>query len=228
MTSQDPQPTWSQVDDALSELLIDPDPSLDAALAASEHAGLPAIAVSANLGKFLSLLVQISGARRVLEIGTLGGYSTIWLARALPTDGFLLSLELLESHASVARENLERAGLDARVEIQVGAAAETLRERAASGEEPFDFVFLDADKEGYPEYLRGALALARPGTLIVADNIVRGGAVFDPEKTDPVLEGVRAFLADVSADSRLSAVGLQLVGTKGYDGFAIVRVTEAE
>ena len=226
MNPDDFQDIWSHVDEALGEALIGRDLLLDRALAASDEAGLPTIAVSPNLGKFLFLLAQISGARRVLEVGTLGGYSTIWLARALPADGYLLSLELLETHAAVARENVRAAGLDELVEIQVGPAAETMKQRAAAGEQPFDFVFLDADKEGYPEYLRAALALARPGTVIVADNIVRGGAVFDPDQRSPVLEGVRTFLADVAADPRLSAVGLQLVGSKGYDGFAVVRVEE--
>ena len=227
MTSDGMKATWVHVDEALADLLIEPDPDLDAALSVSEEAGLPAIAVSPNLGKFLALLVQISGARRVLEIGTLGGYSTIWLARALPAGGHLLSLELLESHAEVARRNLAVAGLSDVVEVRVGPASETLAALDAENTEHFDFIFIDADKEGYPQYLRGALALARPGTVIVADNIVRSGGVFDPDRTDPVLEGVRTFLADLSAEPRLSAAGLQIVGSKGYDGLAIARVEEA-
>lgn len=218
--------TWTAVDEALAELLVEPDSALDAALATSSHAGLPDIAVSPNLGKFLSLLVQISGARRVLEVGTLGGYSTIWLAKSLPAGGTVTTLELDEAHANVARGNLERAGLGDRVQIRVGLATDELSAMTNEGVEPFDFIFLDADKEGYPAYFAGGLALSRPGTLIVADNVVRDGAVFDAAQSTPVLEGVRTFLSDVAAEPRVEAVGLQMVGTKGYDGIAIARVVE--
>ena len=218
--------TWTVVDEALAELFIGSDADLDAALAASDEGGLPEIAVSANLGKFLSLLVEISGAKRVLEVGTLGGYSTIWLARALPPGGSLVSLELLDKHAEIAQQNLERAGLADRVEILVGSAGELLAGLVSSGCEPFDYVFLDADKENLSTYLEASLALSRPGTVIVADNVVRGGAVFDQDQSTPLLEGVRRFLELVSSHPRLSAVGLQLVGVKGYDGISIARVIE--
>jgi predicted O-methyltransferase YrrM len=187
---------------------------------------MPEIAVSANLGKLLCLLVQISGSERVLEIGTLGGYSTIWLARGLPAAGSIVSLELLDDHAAVARQNLARAGVSEMVDILIGPAADSLAELIAADATPFDFIFLDADKESYPVYLERALALSRPGTLIVADNVVRKGAVFDASQSDPILEGVRRFLSDVSDRPNLSAVGLQLVGAKGYDGIVIARVTE--
>ncbi len=219
-------PTWLAVDEALADLFVGPDETLDAVLESSAAAGMPEISVSANLGKLLSLLVQISGAIRVLEIGTLGGYSTVWLARGLPAEGSLVSLELREDHAKLARLNLERAGLGHVATVRVGAAAASLRDLIAEGAPPFDFIFLDADKESYPIYLEGALALSRPGTLIVADNIVRKGAVFDATQSTPVLEGIRTFLRDMSANPRLSGVGLQLVGSKGYDGIAIARVIE--
>lgn len=216
--------TWTAVDTALAELLLRPDERSVAALRASENAGLPPIAVSPNLGKLLTLLVQMCGAQRVLEIGTLGGYSTIFLARGIHAGGALVSLELREEHAAVARSNVADAGLSAIVEIRVGPAAESLAQMAADEVEPFDFVFIDADKEGYPDYLKGALALSRPGTVIVADNIVRDGAVFDADQDNNMLSGIRTFLANVAAEPRLSAVGLQLVGSKGYDGILIARV----
>ena len=216
---------WTAVDEALAAQLIKADEGLEAVLRASEEAGLPPIAVSPNLGRFLTLLVQMSGARRILEIGTLGGYSTIWLARGLPADGVLISLELMELHAEVARTNIGSAHLSAAVEIRVGPAKEGLAKLAAEGAEPFDFVFIDADKEGYSDYLAGALAVSRPGTVIVADNIVREGAVFDSTQSNSTLEGIRSFLDDVAASPHLSAVGLQLVGVKGYDGIVIARVT---
>lgn len=221
--SSDP---WLAADEALAELFVKPDAGLAEALVSSAEAGLPEIAVSPNLGKLLFLLVQISGAKRVLEIGTLGGYSTIWLARGLPPHGSLVSLELEERHAKVARRNLARTGLADIVSIEVGPATQSLAELIAAGAGPFDLIFIDADKENYPAYLEGALALSRPGSVIVADNVVREGAVFDAAQTNPVLEGIRTFLADVASNPRLSAVGLQLVGSKGYDGIAIVRVVD--
>jgi predicted O-methyltransferase YrrM len=217
---------WSSVDKALETLFVDSDDDLDAVRKTSAEAGLPDIAVSPNLGKFLSLLVAISGAKRVLEIGTLGGYSTIWLARSLPPGGTITTLELDETCASVAQQNLARAGLDHLAEIRVGPAADGLRDLASEGVEPFDLVFVDADKESYPTYLSGALALSRPGTVIIADNVVRDGAVFDAQQSDPDVDGLRDFLNDVSANPRLSAVGLQTVGSKGYDGIAIARVLD--
>jgi predicted O-methyltransferase YrrM len=217
-------PRWTQVDDYLVSLLSPSDEALAGALADSDAAGLPAIAVAPNQGKMLLLLAQISGARRILEIGTLGGYSTISLARALPLDGHLLTLELEAAHARVARINLDRAGLGTLVDVRVGPATESLRSLVAEGEEPFDFIFIDADKEGYPEYLELSLALARPGTVIVADNIVRNGEVVNPDSHDPRVQGVRLFLELTAADPRVSATALQTVGSKGYDGFALLVV----
>ncbi len=218
------QDLWTAVDEYLAGLLVEPDLDLDAALAANAEAGLPAISVSANHGKFLSLLVQISGSRTVLEIGTLGGYSTIWLARALPPDGVLITLELDRGRAEVARRNIERAGLSSIVQVRVGDALYTLERLTSEGAGPFGFVFIDADKVGYPDYLAAVLELSRPGTLIVADNVVRDGAVIDDSGDDPDVEGVRRFLEMCAADPRLSAVALQTVGTKGYDGLALARV----
>ena len=217
---------WTAVDDHLTTTLLGPDPDLDAALADSSAAGLPAINVAPNQGKLLSLLVRLSGSRRVLEVGTLGGYSTIWLARALPADGALVTLELEEHNAAVARANLERAGLGGRVEVRVGPAADTLAAMVAEGTEPFDFVFLDADKGGYPTYLERSLDLSHPGTVIVADNVVRAGAVIDPDTTDANALGVQRFLAAAGSDPRLDGTAVQTVGTKGHDGFALLVVTD--
>jgi predicted O-methyltransferase YrrM len=218
---------WSAVDAHLVDTLLPTDDVLEATLADSTEAGLPEIQVAANQGKLLSLLVRISGARRVLEVGTLGGYSTIWLARGLTADGTVVTLELEEHNASVARRNLQRAGLDDRVEVRVGPAADTLAAMVDEGTEPFDLVFLDADKGGYPTYLARALDLSRPGTVIVADNVVRGGAVIDADATDPNTVGVRRFLEAAAADPRLDGTAVQTVGTKGHDGFALLVVTDA-
>ena len=217
---------WTAVDRYLTDLLVPPDPALDAALVASEAAGLPAHQVSASEGKLLHLLARLVGARRILEIGTLVGYSTIWLARALPPDGRLVTLELDPRHADVARANLGRAGLGNVVDVRVGRAVESLRRLAADGSGPFDLVFIDADKETNPDYLAWALRLSRPGTVIVADNVVRGGAILDGASADPSVRGVRRFLELVAADPRLAATAIQTVGAKGWDGFAIALVTE--
>lgn len=211
---------WTDVDRFLTETLLPADPALDAALADSQAAGLPAINVAPNQGKLLMLLAQTAGARRILEIGTLGGYSTIWLARALPADGRLVTLEYSPKHAEVARRNIARAGFAAQVEVKVGAALETL----PSVEGPFDFIFLDADKTGYPDYFRWALKLARPGAVIVADNVVRAGKVADP-KGDANAEGVRRMMQLAAAEPRVSATAVQTVGSKGWDGFCLMRVT---
>jgi predicted O-methyltransferase YrrM len=216
--------TWDAVDDYLSELLVPADPALAAALADSRAAGLPEIAVAPNQGRLLELLARMCGARRILEIGTLGGYSAIWLARALPDGGRLTTLEYEPRHAEVARGNIARAGLADRVEVVVGAALDTLPELAAGGAGPFDLIFIDADKDNYPGYLDWSLRLSRPGTVLVADNVVRNGGVIEPDHTDPRVRGVREFLARVAAEPRLSATALQTVGTKGYDGFAIALV----
>jgi predicted O-methyltransferase YrrM len=216
--------TWVTVDDYLVALLSPPDEALTAALVDSDAAGLPPIAVAPNQGKMLELLAKATGARRILEIGTLGGYSTISLARALPADGALITLELEDKHALVARANIERAGLGDVVTIRVGPAADSLRSLVAQEEETFDFIFIDADKEGYPEYLELALALAHAGTLIVADNVVRNGEVANPGSTDERVLGVRLFLELAAADPRVSATAIQTVGSKGYDGFALLLV----
>lgn len=213
------QEAWSDVDRYITENLLGPDPALDAALADSDRAGLPAIAVAPPQGKLLMLLAQMAGARRILEVGTLGGYSTIWLARALPADGRLVTLEYEPHHAEVARRNLARAGLADRVEVKVGAAIDTLPKL----EGPFDFIFLDADKAGYPAYFEWSLKLSRPGTVIVADNVVREGRMLAP-RGEPNAEGVRRFYELVAACPRVTATAVQTVGAKGWDGFCLVRV----
>lgn len=214
------QKLWTDVDRYFGRL-IPPDPAAEAALEANRKAKLPAIDVTALQGMFLELLVRISSARRVLEIGTLGGYSTLWIARALPENGSMISLELEPRHAEVARANLKNAGVLGRVEIRVGHAVDSLRALDSSGTEPFDLIFIDADKSGYPDYLAWALKLARPGTLIVADNVVREGKVIDPNDPDPNVQGVRRFTDLVAAEPRLRSTVLQTVGSKGYDGFAL-------
>jgi predicted O-methyltransferase YrrM len=215
------QKVWAKVDRYFGDRLVQSDPAFDAALAANRKADLPAIDVTSLQGRFLELLVRISSARRVLEIGTLGGYSTLWLARALPPDGHIVSLELEPRHADVARENLRNAGVLGRVDIRVGPATKSLEALVAAGGAPFDFIFVDADKAGYPDYLGYSLKLSRPGTLIVADNVVRDGKVIEPDNPDPNIQGVRRFTDLISAEPRLSSTVLQTVGSKGYDGFAI-------
>ncbi|MCI4364693.1 MAG: O-methyltransferase [Thermoplasmata archaeon] len=217
-------PKWGEVDRFLAELFGPDDPALEGALRSSEAAGLPSIQVSAVQGRLLGLLARLVGARTILEIGTLGGYSTIWLARALPPGGRLTTLEIEPTHAQVERANLDRAGLSHLVDVVNGPARDSLARLVAEGRGPFDFVFLDADKPGYPEYLAGVLRLARPGTLLVADNVIRHGAVDDPHSTDPRVQGVRRFLELLAADPRLEATALQTVGSKGYDGWALARV----
>jgi predicted O-methyltransferase YrrM len=213
--------TWERVDEYVAERLIEPDPALTAALADSVAAGLPPIAVSAPQGKFLRLLARIHGARSVLEIGTLGGYSTIWLAGALPADGRLVSLEVDPEHAEVARRNVARAGFGDLVEILVGPALDTLPTLTG----PFDLVFIDADKRNNPGYVRQALRLTRPGGVIVVDNVVRDGRIVDAADTDPNVVGTRGAYDVLAAEPRLDATALQTVGLKGYDGFAIAVVS---
>jgi predicted O-methyltransferase YrrM len=214
--------TWTAVDDYLARLLIPADPALEGALRASAEAQLPAIAVSAPQGKLLHLLARLQGARRILEIGTLGGYSTIWLARALPPGGRVTSLEFDPKHAAVARQNLAQAGLSAMVDIRIGRAIDSLP--ALEREAPFDFVFVDADKPSTPDYFRWALKLTRPGGVIVVDNVVRGGAIVDPSGQDADVEGMRRFLAQLAQNPRASGTVIQTVGAKGYDGFALIVV----
>src|SRR5918997_87150 len=216
---------WTAVDRYFSDLLVSSDPALDEALAASAAAGLPAINVSPVQGKLLQLLARAIGARNVLEIGTLGGYSTIWLARALPDGGRLISLEADARHAEVARANIARAGLQAKVEIRLGMALDSLPGLAAERKEPFDFVFIDADKPNNAAYFEWALNLSRPGSIIVIDNVVRDGEVIDAESDSPTIRGVRHALERLAAEPRVSATAIQTVGTKGYDGFAIALVT---
>ena len=221
------QDRWTAVDRYVGELLVPSDPALDAALDASAAAGLPAHQVSPAQGKLLWLLARQLGARRVLEIGTLGGYSAIWLARALPPGGRLVTLEASPAHADVARANLARAGLADVVDLRVGRALETLPLLAAEGGPPFDLVFIDADKASNPQYFAWALALSRPGGLIVVDNVVRGGAVVDATSADPSVQGVRRMNELVAAEPRVSATVIQTVGSKGWDGFLIALVMDA-
>ena len=216
---------WADVDRYYCEKLIPADTALDAALADSAKAGLPAIHVSPNQGKFLHLLARMQNARRILEIGTLGGYSTIWMARALPLGGSLLTLEADARHAEVARVNIARAGLAGVVELRVGRAADTLAALVAAREEPFDFIFVDADKSGLPDYFDFALKLSRMGTAIVFDNVVREGEVIRADSTDSSVRGVRQLNEKLSASRRVSATVVQSVGVKGYDGFSLALVT---
>jgi predicted O-methyltransferase YrrM len=219
--------TWTRVDQYLAGELLAPDATLEGALEASEAAGLPSIAVSPTQGRLLQMLARLCGARHVLEIGTLGGYSTIWLARALPADGRLITLEADERHAAVARGNIARAGLDLIVEIRIGRALDALPVLAAESRPPFDLVFIDADKVNTPEYFTWALQLSRPGGVIVVDNVVRNGAVADASTTDVSVLGMRRFFDMVGKEPRVSATAVQTVGAKGYDGFAVMLVEEA-
>jgi predicted O-methyltransferase YrrM len=220
------QPTWTAVDTYFNELLIGSDPALDSTMQASSAAGLPAYAVSPSQGKLLFLLAQIQGARNILELGTLGGYSTIWLARALPPGGKLVTLEASTKHAEVARANIANAGLADRVELRVGAALETLSQLAAEGlGSPFDLIFIDADKENNPGYFAWALRLSRKGSVIIVDNVVRDGAVLDPSSTDPDIQGIRRLNEMLAAEPRVTSTAIQTVGSKGYDGFTLVLVT---
>ncbi|MBM7461342.1 O-methyltransferase [Rhodococcus coprophilus] len=213
---------WSATDTYLADFLVGDDPALDDALAANAAAGLRPIDVAPVQGKFLHLLARIRGARRVLEIGTLGGYSTIWLARAVGESGHVTTLEYEPRHAEVARGNLDRAGVGDRVDIRVGAALDTLPEL----EGPFDLVFIDADKENNSNYVREALRLSRPGTVIVVDNVVRAGAISDLDDDDPNARASRELVAVLAAEPRLDATALQTVGVKGWDGFALALVVE--
>jgi predicted O-methyltransferase YrrM len=220
------QRLWTAVDRYISDRLLPPDPALDAALEASAAAGLPAIAVSPNQGKLLYLLARIQGARSILELGTLGGFSTIWLARALPPGGRLLTLELDAKYAEVAGENLARAGLADLVELRVGPALEALPQLTAENRGPFDLIFIDADKQSIPEYFQWALRLARRGSVIVTDNVVRDGSLLDASSDDPRVLGTRRFHELLAGESRLSATTIQTVGLKGYDGFTLALVEQ--
>ncbi len=220
------QELFSSVDGYLVQKLLAPDPALAEALRANAAAGLPAIDVTPNQGKFLYLLAKLQRARQIMEVGTLGGYSTIWLARALPPEGRLITLELEAKHAEVARQNLVRAGVAARVQIKVGRAADSLAALQQERSGPFDFVFIDADKPSTLDYFRSALELCRPGALIVVDNVIRKGEIADAKSTDASVLGMRRFLEGLASEGRVEATGLQTVGAKGYDGFVVARVRD--
>jgi predicted O-methyltransferase YrrM len=216
--------TWTRVDGYVEDRLIARDPAMDAVLAASVAAALPAINVTATQGRFLQLLMRMSGARSVLEVGTLGGYSTIWLARALPVGGRVVTLEIDPRHAAVAKANFARAGVDNVIDLRLGPAQQNLAALVTEAGEPFDLIFIDADKESSAEYFACALDLSRRGTVIVVDNVVRDGAVADAGSTDPRVLGVRRFIDQLAAESKVSATIIQTVGSKGYDGFALAVV----
>jgi len=219
------QKLWTRMDRYINDLLVPSDHALEAELKSSKAAGLPQISVTPNQGKLLQILARSMKARRILEIGTLGGYSTIWLARALPKNGRLVTLEADPKHAKVARANIKRAGLSKVVEIRYGRAQETLPQLLRQHLGPFDLTFIDADKTGYPEYFIWALKLSHPGSLIIADNVVRDGAVANPRSKDPNVRAIRRFNKLLAAEPRVSATAIQTVGSKGYDGFAIALVT---
>jgi predicted O-methyltransferase YrrM len=220
------QETWSAVDHYVTDVLGLTDDVLESTQKACDDAGLPAIAVSVPQGKFLYQLARIRGARRILEIGTLGGYSTIWMARALPDDGKLITLEIDKKHADVARENIARAGFADRVEVRLGAAIAELPKLAAENDGAFDFVFIDADKPSIPDYFTWSLKMSRAGTVIVVDNVVREGAVIDSASEDAAVRGVRKLNDMLAREPRVTATTLQTVGTKGYDGFTLILVNE--
>jgi predicted O-methyltransferase YrrM len=217
---------WTAVDTYFNDLFIPTDAALENALQASTAAGLPQINVAPNQGKLLHILALTARATHILEIGTLGGYSTIWLARALPAGGKLITLEYSPKHAEVAQANIAEAGLSEQVEVRVGKAIESLPQIAEEGHPPFDLVFIDADKVSTPAYLEWALKLTQPGSLIIVDNVVRGGEVLDGESTDSNVQGIRSALTLLATHPRLTATALQVVGSKGYDGLVIVVVRE--
>ncbi|HEV3017953.1 MAG TPA: O-methyltransferase [Burkholderiaceae bacterium] len=219
------QQTWTAVDHYLDDVLVGHDAALDAALRESAEAALPPINVAPTQGKLLNLLARSIGARSILEIGTLGGYSTIWLARALPADGRLITLEIDRRHAEVARANIARAGLEQRVEVRVGRALDALAQLGEQAAGPFDLFFIDADKPNIPAYFSWALRLARPGSLIVVDNVVRDGAVIEADSADASVQGVRRLNELMASEPRVAATVIQTVGVKGYDGFALALVT---
>ena len=218
------QATWTAVDEYLNAKLIGPDPVLDEALARNAEGGLPAFDVAPNQGKLLHLLARMSGAKRILEIGTLGGYSTIWLARALPAEGKLITLESEAKHAHIAAQNMERARLSHLVDIRLGPAIESLRQLVSEAAAPCDLVFIDADNPNNPAYLEWSLKLSRPGTVLVADNVIREGAIVEARSSDAKVVGVQQFFDLLAGKPHLSATAVQTVGSKGYDGFALAIV----
>jgi predicted O-methyltransferase YrrM len=215
------QELWTSVDDYISNLFVPYDPVMQEALATSEAAGLPSISVAPNEGKLLMLLAQICGARKILEIGTLGGYSTIWLARGMASGGTLVTLEASAKHAEVARINIARAGLTDVIEVRVGSALDTLPQLVAEGRGPFDLIFIDANKDNYPEYLAWALKLSRRSSLIIADNVIRDGEILDSTSNNPSVQGIRRFNRLLAEEPRVRATVIQTVGRKGHDGIAI-------
>jgi predicted O-methyltransferase YrrM len=215
---------WTAVDTYIAQNLIPSDPALEETLKANAEAGLPSIDVSPAEGKFLHLLAKIKGARRILEVGTLGGYSTIWLARALPQDGKLITLEVVPKHAEIAAKNIARAGLASLVEQRVGPALESLAQLQAEHTAPFDLIFVDADKPNNPNYLDWALKLSHPGTIIITDNVIREGDILKADDPDPTIQGTRQFFEKLGSNPRLEATALQTVGCKKHDGFAIAIV----
>jgi len=218
------QEQWVAVDDYITDLFVPPDTALEATLQSTIAADLPKINVAPNQGKLLHILALSHGAKRILELGTLAGYSTVWLARALPPDGKLISLEANAKHADIARDNIDRAGLADKVEVRLGSALDTLPQLATEGQEPFDFVFIDADKVNTAEYFAWALKLTRPGSLIITDNVVRRGAVIDANSVDENVQGIRRFNAALALEPRVKATIVQTVGSKGHDGLAIALV----
>ncbi|MBP1137980.1 putative O-methyltransferase YrrM [Arthrobacter sp. PvP023] len=224
MVEHRPEPRWVAVEEYLTDVVVRPGSPLTRAVTAAADAGMPPIEVAPNAGKLLKLLVQLSGARRVLEIGTLAGFSTIWMAQGLPDDGELVTCEYLPKHARVARANVDAAGVGHKVDIRVGAALDTLPGLKDDGRGPFDFVFIDADKENNPKYLDWAIRLGRPGTAIVMDNVVWEGALLDPSMDDVNAPGIISALEMIGGDSRLDGTVMQTVGSKGWDGFALAVV----
>jgi predicted O-methyltransferase YrrM len=218
------QKTFASVDEYINSVLVPPDPALESTRKASAAAGLPDIAVTPTHGKFLHLLARSQNAHNILEIGTLAAYSTIWMARALPADGHLITLEFNPKHAAVARANIAHAGLSDKVELREGPALETLPKIAAENRPPFDLIFIDADKENNAGYFEWALKLSRPGSLIFVDNVIRDGAVADPKTKDPMVQGVRRLNEVLAKETRVVATTIQTVGSKGYDGFTLALV----
>jgi predicted O-methyltransferase YrrM len=222
--NEDYQGRWTDVDEYLTDLLIPSDPALEAAIEDSDAAGLPAISVTPTQGKLLWLFARLIGAHKILELGTLGAYSTIWLARALPESGRLITVEASPEHAKVATANLQRAGLSDRVQLRVGRGLDQLPILASEGVGPFDLIFIDADKVNTADYFVWALRLSRPGTLIITDNVIRKGAVADAESKDANVAGMRRFFEVLAKEKGVSATAIQTVGSKGYDGFALAIV----
>jgi predicted O-methyltransferase YrrM len=220
-----PEEIWNKVDDYLDKMIVDQDHALLAALKDSEEADLPPINVSPPQGKMLHILARSLSAKRILEMGTLGAYSTIWLARALPDDGEMLSLEVNQKHAEVSRRNLERANLSKKVKIILGPALDSLSTLYKNGSKPFDFIFIDADKQNYPGYLDWAIKLSHPGSMIIVDNVVRKGSIIEAGNTDPNVKGVNEMLSKIRSYKNIIATAIQTVGVKGHDGFALIYVT---